>query len=136
MGVKQPTNKSHLCLSFCLLESFTYPSFHNFSRHTYTFLPRPVLSVCTGLSPMLHFGKSPLFATPLFLFSILETQHVGRVPRPVLLVDGILLVEVTGGLRPLSANTTLWRGRQLDGRSEWPGLISRLVAPLWCPKNI
>ena len=47
---------------------------------------------------------------------------------PVSLEAGILVTEVTVGLRPLSANTSLWPGLQLDGRSGRPGLITRLVA--------
>ena len=52
------------------------------------------------------------------------------MPWPVLLEDGILVTEVTVGLQPLSTNTSLWPGLQLDGRSGRPGLINRLVAPL------
>ena len=57
-----------------------------------------------------------LFATSLFLYGPLETWHVDSVPRPVSLEDGILMIEVSVGLQPLSANTSLWPGLQLDGR--------------------
>ena len=40
------------------------------------------------------------------------------------------MIEVTVGLRPLSANTSLWPTLQLDGRSGRPGLINWLVTPL------
>ena len=40
------------------------------------------------------------------------------------------MIEVTVGLRPLSANTSLRPGLQLDGRSGRPGLTNRLVASL------
>ena len=40
------------------------------------------------------------------------------------------MIEVTVGLRPLSTNTSLRPGLQLDGRSGRPGLINRSVAPL------
>ena len=102
----------------------------NFSRHICSFLARTVLSVYTGLSPIFLFCTSLLFATSLFLCGPLETRHVDRVPRPVSLEDGILVIEVTVGLRPLSTNTPLRPGLQLDGRSGRPGLINRLVAPL------
>ena len=102
----------------------------NFSRHICSFLARTVLSVYTGLSPIFLFCTSLLFATSLFLCGPLETWHVDRVPRPVSLEDGILVIEVTVGLRPLSTNTSLRPGLQLDGRSGRPGLINRSVAPL------
>ena len=102
----------------------------NFSRHICSFLAWTVLSVYTGLSPIFFFCTNLLFATSLFLCGPLETQHVDRVPRPVSLEDGILVTEVIVGLRPLSANTSLWPGLQLDGRSGRPGLTNRLVAPL------
>ena len=72
----------------------------------------------------------PSFCHFSFLCGPLETRHVDRVPRPVSLEDGILVIEVTVGLRPLSANISLWPGLQLDGRSGRPGLTNRLVAPL------
>ena len=99
---------------------------------THQLLPtyRTVLSVYIGLSPIFLFCTSLLFATSLFLCGPLETRHVDRVPRPVSLEDGILVIEVTVGLRPLSTNTSLWSGLQLDGRSGRPGLTNRLVAPL------
>ena len=122
---------SHLCLSFCLPESFLCPSFHPSTfPDICCFLSRTVLSVYTGLSPIFLFCTSLVFATSLFLCSPLETRHVDRVPRPVSLEEGILVIEVTVGLRPLSANTSLWPGLQLDGRSGRPGLTNRLVAPL------
>ena len=71
-----------------------------------------------------------LFATSLFLCGPLETRHVDRVPRPMSLEDGILVIEVTVGLRPLSTNTSLWPRLQPDGRSGRPGLTNWLVAPL------
>ena len=64
------------------------------------------------------------------LGSRVETRHVDRVPRPVSLENGVLMIEVTVGLRQLSANTSLWPRLQLDGRSGRPGLINRLAAPL------
>ena len=57
-----------------------------------------------------------LFATSPFLCGLLETRHIDRVPRPVSLEDGTLVTEVTVGLRPLSANTSLWPGLQLEER--------------------
>ena len=72
----------------------------------------------------------PSFCHFSFLCGPLETRHVDRVPRPVSLEDGILVIEVTVELRPLSTNTSLRPGLQLDGRSERPGLINRSVAPL------
>ena len=102
----------------------------NFSRHICSFLARTVLSVYTGLSPIFLFCTSLLFATSLFLCSPLETWHVDCVLRPMLLEYGILVIEVTVGLWPLSANTSLWPRLQLDGRSGRPGLTNRLVAPL------
>ena len=94
------------------------------------FLARTVLSLYTGLSPIFLFCTSLLFATSLFLCGPLETRHVDRVPRPVSLEDGILVIEVTVGLRPLSTNTSLRPGLQLDGWSGRPGLTNRSVAPL------
>ena len=40
------------------------------------------------------------------------------------------MIEITVGLWPLNANTSLWPRLQLDGRSGRPGLNNRLVAPL------
>ena len=94
------------------------------------FSPIFVCPVYTGLSPIFLFFTSLLFATSLFLCGPLETRHVDRVPQPVSLEDGILVIEVSVGLRPLSTNTSLRPGLQLDGRSGRPGLTNRLVAPL------
>ena len=102
----------------------------NFSRHICSFLARTVLLVYTGLSPIFLFCTSLLFTTSLFLCGPLETRHVDHVLRPVSLEDGILVIEVTVGLRPLSTNTSLQPGLQLDWRSGRPGLTNRLVAPL------
>ena len=119
---------------------FTYhppPTYLRFSSSDCPFClhqPFTSISFCTSL----------LFATSLFLCGPLETRHVDRVPRPMSLEDGILVIEVTVGLQPLSANTSLWPRLQLDGRSNtslWPrlqldgrsgrpGLTNRLVAPL------
>ena len=56
--------------------------------------------------------------------------HFSFSLRSVPLEDGILVIEVTVGLQPLSTNTSLWPGLPLDGRSGRPGLTNRLVAPL------
>ena len=60
----------------------------------------------------------PSFATSLFLCSPLETRHFDRVPRPVSLEDGILVIEATVGLRTLSvtlartsARWEVWKAR-------------------------
>ena len=116
------TKLAHSFLSiFVLLQtkifhlSFFPPT--SFSQHICSFLDRTFLSVFAGLSPIFNFFTSLLFATSLFLGGILEDRHVDSVPRPVSLEDGMLVIEVTVGLPPLSANTSLWSGRWVDGRS-------------------
>ena len=99
---------SHLCLSLSAGIFHLSFSFIIFSRH--------ICSLHWPFTSYISLLYKPSFATSLFLCGPLETQHVDHVPRPVLLEDGILVIEVTVGLRPLSANTSLWPGLQLDGR--------------------
>ena len=122
---------SHLCLAF----------YRNLSPVLFT---HQLLLTCAvfwlGLSFYVYTGLSPIFLFFFFFFFFLqwpllfflcgplETQHVDRVSRP--LEDGILVIEVTVGLQPLSANTSLWPGLHLHGRSGRPSLTSQLVAPL------
>ena len=121
---------SHLVLLPTEIFHLSFFSPISLSWHICSFLARTVLSLYTGLSPIFLFCTSLLFATSLFLCGPLETWHVNRVPRPVSLEDGILVIEVAVGLWPLSANPPLWPRLQLEGRSGRPGLTNWLVAPL------
>ena len=102
-----------------------------------SFLARTVLSVFTNLSPIfLFFFFSffflflKVFLPHIFLYGLLETRHVDCALRHVPLEHGILVIEVTVGLHPVSANTSLWLGLQLTERSARPSLINRMVALL------
>ena len=54
-------------------------------------------------------------------------RHVDRVVRPVSEENGILVIEVTDGLRAHQANTSLRPGLLLVGRLHWPSIINRFV---------
>ena len=125
----------HLCLSFCLLESFSCAPFYPTTSLTISAvfsLRLPLLSL-----PAIHlyFSFFYIFFKLSFChssFSLWSTTDMACwvSATTFVLEDRIHLIQVTVGLRHLSANTSLWPKLQLGGRWRKPCLISWLVAPL------
>ena len=94
-------------------------------------------STSPDISAVFWLGLS-LLSTPAFTYisllyflcGPLKTRHIDNVTLLVSLEDGILVIGVTVGLWPLSANISFFPVLQLDWRSGRSGLTNRLVAPL------
>ena len=113
-----PTPFSPICVCpFALrnLSSFFLFSHQDLPTYMRRFFAWTVHSVFADLSPVLQFCTS-LVATSLFLCGLVEMRHYDRVQGLVSLEDGILVTEVTVGLRPLNANTSFWPGPSFRGR--------------------
>ena len=125
-------------MSFLSL-SLSIPDFPFTNFPTISKSPLTSLTFTFALIYLLSYRFFPYhLLTMTSTFELLSTlcvyldRHVDGVVRPVSEENGILVIEVTDGLRAHQANTSLRPGLLLVGRLHWPSIINRFV--MHCPR--